>query len=163
MICLPGCVSSAWAARPVGWRSVPVWGRCAAGRRAAGCALDPAAICTALGTRRCPAESTHTGINSLAPGKLEWHFRYLISQTISVIDGWGISCEIALRRMSLDLTDDKSTLVQVMAWCRQAPNHYLSQCWPRSMSPYGVIRPQWVKRKWHTFCRCYVRIKWTEI
>ena len=24
--------------------------------------------------------------------------------------------------------------------------HYLSQCWPRSMSPYGVTRPQWVKR-----------------
>ena len=33
----------------------------------------------------------------------------------------------------------KSTLVQVMAWCRQAPSHYLSQCWPRSMSSYGII------------------------
>ena len=32
-----------------------------------------------------------------------------------------------------------------MAWCRQATSHYLSQCCPRSMSPYGVIRPQWVK------------------
>ena len=50
----------------------------------------------------------------------------------------------ALRWMPRDLTDDKSTLVQVMAWCRQATSHYLSQCWPRSMSPYGVIRPQWV-------------------
>ena len=58
--------------------------------------------------------------------------------------GRGISYEIDLRWMPLDLTDDKSTLVQVMAWCRQAPSHYLSQCWPRSMSPYGVIRPQWV-------------------
>ena len=47
--------------------------------------------------------------------------------------------------MSLDLTDDKSTLVQVMAWCRQATSHYLSQCWSRSLSPYGVTRPQWVK------------------
>ena len=70
--------------------------------------------------------------------------RYLIFQIISVIDGWGIYYELALRWMSLDLTDDKSTLVQVMAWCRQATNHYLSQCWPRSMSPYGVTRPQWV-------------------
>ena len=26
--------------------------------------------------------------------------------------------------------DDKSTLVQVMAWCRQATSHYLNQCWP---------------------------------
>ena len=47
--------------------------------------------------------------------------------------------------MPLDLTDDKSTLVQVMAWCRQATSHYLSQCWPRSMSPNGVTRPQCVK------------------
>ena len=46
--------------------------------------------------------------------------------------------------MPLDLTGDKSTLVQVMAWCRQATSHYLSQCWPRSLSPYGVTRPQWV-------------------
>ena len=46
--------------------------------------------------------------------------------------------------MSLDLTDDKLSLIQVMAWCRQATSHYLSQCWPRSMSPYGVTRPQWV-------------------
>ena len=46
--------------------------------------------------------------------------------------------------MPLDLTDDKSTLVQVMAWCPQAPSHYLSQCLPRPMSPNGVTRPQWV-------------------
>ena len=73
------------------------------------------------------------------------NFRYLIFQIISVIDGWGISCEHALRWMSLNLTDDKSTLVQVMAWCHQATSHYLSQCWPRSLSPNGVTRPQWVK------------------
>ena len=46
--------------------------------------------------------------------------------------------------MSLDHTYGKSTLVQVMAWCRQATSHYLSQCCPRSQSPYGVTRPQWV-------------------
>ena len=60
------------------------------------------------------------------------------------IDGWGISCEITPRWMSLDLNEDKSTLVQVMAWCRQATSHYLSQCWPRSLQPYGITRPQWV-------------------
>ena len=49
-----------------------------------------------------------------------------------------------LRWLLQDLTDDKSTLVQVMAWCRQAPSHYLSQCWLRSMSPHGVTLPQWV-------------------
>ena len=83
-------------------------------------------------------------LNSLAPGRFDWDFRYLILQIISVIDGWGIYSELALRWASLDLTDDKSTLVQVMAWCRQATSHYLSQCWPRSVSPYGVTRPQWV-------------------
>ena len=63
----------------------------------------------------------------------------------SVIHGWGIiSCGIGLRLMPLDLINDKSTLVQVMAWCYHATSHYLSQCWPRSLSPYGVTRPQWV-------------------
>ena len=31
-----------------------------------------------------------------------------------------------------------------MAWCHQATSHYLNQCWPRSPTPYGIIRPQWV-------------------
>ena len=46
--------------------------------------------------------------------------------------------------MLQDLTDDKSTLVQEMAWCRQATSYYLNHCWPRSPTPYGVTRPQWV-------------------
>ena len=49
--------------------------------------------------------------------------------------------------MSLDFTDDQSTLFQVMAWCCQATSHYLSQCWLRSLSQYGVTRPQWVNWK----------------
>ena len=61
-------------------------------------------------------------------------------------DDCGISGKIALRWLPLDLTDDKSKLVQVMTWCRQATSHYLSQCWPRSMSPYSVIRPKWVNK-----------------
>ena len=32
-----------------------------------------------------------------------------------------------------------------MAWYRQATNHYLNQCWPRLLPPYGVSRPQCVK------------------
>ena len=39
----------------------------------------------------------------------------IIFKLILVIDGWGISCEIALIWMSLDFTDDQSTLVEVMA------------------------------------------------
>ena len=56
-------------------------------------------------------------INSLAFGKFGWNFRYVIFKRILMIDGWGISCEIALIWMSLDFTD-MSTLVKVMAWCR---------------------------------------------
>ena len=41
-------------------------------------------------------------------------------------------------------TDDKSTLVQIMAWCRQATSHYLKQCWPSAKSPYDVTKLQWV-------------------
>ena len=66
----------------------------------------------------------------------------MIFNLILVTDGYDISREIALRWTSLDLSDDKSTLVQVMAWCCQATSHYLNQCWPRSLLPYGVIKPQ---------------------
>ena len=47
---------------------------------------------------------------------------------------------ITLKWMSKDLIGGKSTLVQVMAWCRQATSHYLSQFRPRSPD-----MPQWVK------------------
>ena len=61
--------------------------------------------------------------------------------------------------MPLDLTDDKSTLVQVMAWCRQATSHYLRQCWPRFMSPYGVTRPQWVNEQHPCFQKLAMILK----
>ena len=60
-------------------------------------------------------------------------------------DGCDISGEIAIRWISLDHGDEKSTWVQVMAWCRQATSHYLNQYWRRSLPPYGIPRPQWVK------------------
>ena len=69
-----------------------------------------------------------------------------------MIDGWGISCEIALIWISLDFTDDQSKLFQVMAWCCQATSHYLSQCWPRSLLPYNVTRPEWVNLSSKVFC-----------
>ena len=76
-----------------------------------------------------------------------WH--NACSQIQVVYRSWfkWMVAEIALRWMPLDLIDDKSTLVQVMVWCRQATSHYLSQCWPRSMSPNGFTRPQWVNQR----------------
>ena len=62
-------------------------------------------------------------------------------------------CETVLRWMSHNTTDDKSTLAQVMAWCRQASSHDLSQCWPRCMLTYFVTRPQWVNSKFNPFIK----------
>ena len=83
-------------------------------------------------------------VNSLAPGGFENIFQNVFFKLISWIDTLSNSCETALRSMPQNPSDDKSTLVQVMAWCRQAASHYLSQCCPKSLSAYGVTRPQWV-------------------
>ena len=74
----------------------------------------------------------------------------------SILFYWLLSShDDALRWMPQDLTDDKSTLVQVMAWCRQATSHYLSQCWLSSLSPHGVVRPQWVKKNLPQTSSCF--------
>ena len=93
------------------------------------------------------------GVHSLASGRFAWNIRWLIFKLILVIDWCGISCETAIKWLSLDLNYHKSALGQVMAWRRQATSHYLSQCWPRAMSPYGVNCPQWVEQPCsHIFC-----------
>ena len=94
-------------------------------------------------------------INSLAPGRFEWNLEKVIFKLISMINGWGIFCKIAIIWMQLDLTHDKTILVQVMAWCHQATSHYLGQCWPSSLSPHGITRPQWVKA---AMCTTYTTI-----
>ena len=51
----------------------------------------------------------------------------------------------ALWLMLLDITDaNMPTLVLVVVGYFQATSHYLSQCLPRSMSPYDDPGPQWV-------------------
>ena len=56
--------------------------------------------------------------------------------------------------------NEKSTLVQVMAWCHQATSRWLSQCWPRTISPYAIARPQRVKRNptwlWYILCMHFI-------
>ena len=83
--------------------------------------------------------------NSLAPGRFECDSKTEIFSLVLLIVVFRSSHDNALQWMPQDLTDDKSTLVQVMAWCRQATSHYLNQCWQRSPMPYEVTRPQWVK------------------
>ena len=60
---------------------------------------------------------------------------------ILVIDGWGISCEIALWWMTMELTDKQPTLVLVMAWCLQATNVDLLSVGPAEIN-FGEI---WIK------------------
>ena len=96
-------------------------------------------------------------VNSLAPGRTGCHFKTANFNLVLLIVIFTSSKDNALRWMPRKLTDDKSTLVQVMARCRQATSHYLSQCWLRSMSPNGVSRPQWVKTNPSFHCSSRVR------
>ena len=66
-------------------------------------------------------------VNSLAPGRLLFNIRKVIFKLTLVNGGWCISYEIALRWMQQGLTDDKSTLVQVVAWCRPSGNKPLPE------------------------------------
>ena len=54
-----------------------------------------------------------------------------------------------------------------MAWCRQATSHYLNHCWPRSLSPYGATRPQWVNilrnATGHLICFGILLIRFTNL
>ena len=82
---------------------------------------------------------------TLVPERCGCNLELVIFKFTSKVDILSISCELALRWMPQDFTDDKSTLAQVMAWCRQVTSHYLDQSRPTSISTYGVARPQWVK------------------
>ena len=67
-------------------------------------------------------------VNSLAPASSERNFIQVFFKLMLGIDGRGTPGEISIILLFLDLTDDEPPLVQVMAWCRQAAIHYLSQC-----------------------------------
>ena len=87
------------------------------------------------------ALSLHQVLSVLAPGRCGSYFKCIISTLIIQNSSWGNHCEIAFRWIPLNLTNEKSKiLVQVMARCHQAASHYLNQCWPSFMVPYGVTR-----------------------
>ena len=96
-------------------------------------------------------------INSLAPGRCGCNFTSVFSKFMSQIHIFSTSCETGFRWMPLNHTDDESTLVQLMAWCSQATNHYLNQCWPRSLLPYGVIGLQSVNKDFSFMCWLFLK------
>ena len=83
--------------------------------------------------------SSHTDLSTSVPEKSGCGFNNGIFNLVLLIGIFRSS----LRWIPRDLTDDKSTLVQEMAWCRQATSHYLGHFFlPRSMSPYNDTWPQ---------------------
>ena len=103
--------------------------------------------------------SPDVNVNLLATGRYQCYCRHLIFRLILVICRRDISCKIVLSRLSLDLIDDGSRLVQVMAWSRRAKiiiwsnvdsdlcNHMASlvhnaliHCGP--VTPYGLLLKQ---------------------
>ena len=121
-------------------------------------------------------------VNSLDPVKCGWNFRHIIFKQTLVIHSLGISCEITLIWMSIDFTDYQSTLIQVMAWCRQADfcrhmaslghselTHWLDmeretnpsesgKCLSDVWSTYPHLRIQYIKSDWsHNWCNVILK------
>ena len=62
-------------------------------------------------------------INSVVPGRCGANLKSIIFKLIIQDRSLGDRCEIALCWMPKNLTIEKSTLAQVMAWCRQETSH----------------------------------------
>ena len=63
------------------------------------------------------------------------------------MDIWRIYCKITLMSMPQDLIYNKSTSVQVMAWCLMAPSHYLNQFDPALWCHMSPPRDQLTAQK----------------
>ena len=53
------------------------------------------------------------------------------------LTAWAFTIKLLSVEHLKNLTYAKSTSVRVMARCRLATSHYVSQCWPRSLSPWA--------------------------
>ena len=95
--------------------------------------------------------------NSLALDRSGFNFQCGILNCIVVITSMDICSSIAFWWMEQGSTDDKSALIKIMAQCRQATSHCLSQCQPM---PYGITMPWWfylvleilMGENWNMFC-----------
>ena len=67
-------------------------------------------------------------------GRSSSNIKSVISEHMLRINFVITSYEIALKWMLQNNFNEKLTLV----WCRQAISQYPSQCWPKSVLPYGV-------------------------
>ena len=85
-----------------------------------------------------------TVFNPLVPVRYGGNIKFVIFEhTLRLISLWALS--IAPRGIPHN-TGEYSTLVQVTVWCCLTTCPYLSQCWPRWISSYRVIRSLCIKR-----------------
>ena len=52
-----------------------------------------------------------------------------------------ILIQFSLKFVPKGLINDKSALVEIMAWCWQATRHYLNRCRARCVMPFGFTKP----------------------
>ena len=84
-----------------------------------------------------PSPLRHKGLNG-------WHFMHSIFLCCaSLKEKLSILIKMSPKFLPKGLLDNKTALVQIMAWCCQSATLYLKQCL-RSMMPYGFCRPQFV-------------------
>ena len=79
-------------------------------------------------------------VNSSSPEIYGSDFKCAIMQLIVMTDILSIASGITLRWIPQDFSNNKSVLVEVMAWCREATSHYLTQYWSSPILPYGITK-----------------------
>ena len=62
--------------------------------------------------------------------------------------------QAALRWSPQDLIDDWLTMVQGFACCLMVPIHSLNQCWSNVKMVYSIPRRQWVNSLWDSNAMC---------
>ena len=65
---------------------------------------------------------------------------FCLGLNVLITGSYGISSEIALLWLFLHLMNEKSKLVQLMAWCHQATGHNLNQFWARSPTQQAIAK-----------------------
>ena len=81
-----------------------------------------------------------TAFLHIGPGRSGCDFKSILSNLVWLISVFRSGQDDALRWMPQNLTDDKSELVQVIAWCREPINYDLNQRWHSCMSQYGAYQ-----------------------
>ena len=127
-------------------------------QRISSCNVMCLEVCRSLGSREIKNVIQLMKVNSLTPGRCESNLQNVISDHILQIMFMGISYEISLKWMPQNTFDDKWTLIQVMALCRQSTSHYLIQCWPTSMPPYDTTKSLTQAQWW-----LYASVSWVII